>query len=430
MRKGTNFRLTGAAARRGLLLSVALCLAATAAMAADDCVTTDCHQTMGTAKWVHGPVGVGACTVCHKVVEGDDHAFTIPGKQTDLCFACHETSRDLMLRRNIHEPVANGECTACHDPHQSEYRFTLKGEAAGLCFQCHDSEEFMSDFVHDPVADGDCIVCHDPHASDQPHQLVASPPDLCLECHDDKEEDLGKATVHQPVRDGCVGCHRPHASRAEHMLDQKEPELCVGCHEDLSAVAEVSHPHQPVANGECSQCHEVHASDNPRLYVAPPERLCFTCHTEMDEFVAAQKFKHGPVEEGDCSACHNPHGSGNYRILRQAFPEKFYIGYAEENYALCFDCHNRELALNVETETLTGFRDGKRNLHYLHVNKEIKGRSCKACHQVHASSQERHIRTSVPYGDIDWDLPVNFTKTDDGGSCQVGCHKPKEYKRR
>ncbi|MDK2793350.1 MAG: hypothetical protein PWQ25_2213, partial [Deferribacteres bacterium] len=28
-----------------------------------------------------------------------------------------------------------------------------------------------------------------------------------------------------------------------------------------------------------------------------------------------------------------------------------------------------------------------------------------------------------------WELPINFTKTKTGGSCVVGCHKPKEYDR-
>ena len=69
-------------------------------------------------------------------------------------------------------------------------------------------------------------------------------------------------------------------------------------------------------------------------------------------------------------------------------------------------------------------------MHYLHVNKEVKGRSCKACHEPHASSQMKHIRESVPFGSVNWELPVTYTKTDDGGSCVVGCHAPKEYNRR
>lgn len=104
--------------------------------------------------------------------------------------------------------------------------------------------------------------------------------------------------------------------------------------------------------------------------------------------------------------------------------------YAQENYASCFDCHNSEIAVDELTSTLTDFRDDQQNLHFLHVNKEIKGRTCRACHQVHASTQRKHVRTSVPFGKINWELPIEFTKTESGGTCVVGCHAPKEYKRK
>ncbi len=103
--------------------------------------------------------------------------------------------------------------------------------------------------------------------------------------------------------------------------------------------------------------------------------------------------------------------------------------YDTDNYAICFQCHNKDLALDENTTTLTDFRDGDVNMHFLHVNKDKKGRSCKACHQVHASSQAKHIRESVPFGKISWELPVTFTKLENGGSCVVGCHSPKEYNR-
>ncbi len=129
------------------------------------CQTSKCHQEMGKAEWVHGPVGVGACVVCHTPTEGEDHKFTFPAEREELCFACHEDSRDLMLEANIHTPVAKGNCTGCHDPHQSEFRFTLKGDAKTLCFDCHDQALFAGSSVHGPVVEGDCNACHNPHAS-------------------------------------------------------------------------------------------------------------------------------------------------------------------------------------------------------------------------------------------------------------------------
>ena len=75
---------------------------------------------------------------------------------------------------------------------------------------------------------------------------------------------------------------------------------------------------------------------------------------------------------------------------------------------------------------MTGFRNGDANLHYLHVNRE-KGRSCRACHDEHASDQPKHIRESVPFGR--WVMRTQYTKTDTGGGCMTGCHTPYKYDR-
>jgi hypothetical protein len=55
------------------------------------------------------------------------------------------------------------------------------------------------------------------------------------------------------------------------------------------------------------------------------------------------------------------------------------------------------------------------------------GRSCRACHEVHASQQDHHIRDSVPYGSKGWMLKVNFVKSPTGGSCSRTCHATKTY---
>lgn len=408
-----------------------LCIAPVALMAQADagCVTSKCHEDMGTKEFIHGPVGAGICNVCHVPQEGKDHEFVFYAEKDELCFGCHETKRDMMLENHVHTPVADGNCVGCHDPHQSNLRFTLKGDAADLCFQCHNQADFAKSNVHGPVAVGDCNACHDPHASANEKQLQEPPPDLCISCHSEKMEEMNKRHIHPPVEENCMNCHDAHASVEKHLLDFQAPELCFECHTELALSTESSHKHDPVANGQCFLCHDVHSSEYQKMFTADPNQLCFTCHDELGEYINSSVHRHGPVIEGDCNACHNPHGSDNHKILKKYFPEEFYKPYAEENYDLCFECHAKSVATDEETRTLTEFRDGKRNLHFLHVNKEEKGRSCRACHQVHASSQEKHIRTSVPFGTMNWDLPVTFTKLEDGGSCVVGCHGPKEYSR-
>ena len=156
--------------------------------------------------------------------------------------------------------------------------------------------------------------------------------------------------------------------------------------------------------------------------------LCLSCHSQayadaqgqqttanMAEILKDNKYKHGPILEKDCTACHNPHGSDNFRILRAYFPPVFYSPYDPKNYALCFMCHEKDLANTQYTTTMTGFRNGKQNLHYVHVNKTVKGRTCRACHDAHATNNPRHIRDAVPFGR--WGLPIDYTKTATGGQC-------------
>ncbi len=394
------------------------------------CVTSKCHADIGTKKFIHGPVGAGICTICHAKVKGKDHKFQLTAEKEELCFNCHEDKRDMMLEENLHTPVANGNCVGCHDPHQTDFRFTLKGNASELCFNCHKKDDFGKEFIHGPVAVGDCNACHDPHASANEKQLISPPEELCFNCHKEKSDIMNKKHIHSPVKEKCTNCHSPHSNTSAFMLPDSPPGLCFGCHEKTASYVNASNQHDPFAKGECLKCHDVHASDNPKMFTYPQTELCFSCHTEMRDFVASRDFKHGPVKQGDCNACHSPHGSENNNILKKYFPKEFYISYAEDNYALCFECHNRQIAKDPKTTTLTDFRNKDVNLHYLHVNKEIKGRSCRACHQVHASNQDRHIRTSVPFGKIGWELPVTYTKTDNGGSCVVGCHAPQEYSRK
>jgi predicted CXXCH cytochrome family protein len=400
------------------------------AQESEGCVTSRCHADVGTKQYVHGPVGAGICNICHTLVNEKDHKFMLTSDKEELCFGCHEAKRDMMLEDHLHTPVANGNCVGCHDPHQSDFQYTLKGNAADLCFNCHKKEAFAREFVHGPVGVGDCNVCHNPHASPNEKQLIAPAAEVCYVCHKEKTGITEKRHVHEPVGEKCVSCHDPHSNNAKFMLPENPPVLCFGCHQGIETAMNSSFGHEPVANGKCGECHNSHASDNPRLFPLPQADLCFSCHLELSTYVSVQTYKHGPVRQGDCNACHDPHGSENFRILKKYFPEEFYKPYSDENYAICFECHNRQIAHDAETKTLTDFRDNERNLHYLHVNKDVKGRSCKACHEAHASNQQKHIRKSVPFGKVSWELPVTYTKTENGGSCVVGCHAPKDYGRK
>ncbi len=398
------------------------------------CQDGDCHQGWGEKRFVHGPVGSGTCVHCHNP-HGSFLAKQVSRAGKDLCVVCHSDAERFWEKPSIHPPVEEGDCTGCHDPHESDTQFQLLGSSPGdTCFNCHDRESKVGGKVtHDPVRQLECTLCHNPHADDYPFMLTAEKNLVCFSCHEGKEQEFAQKVQHKPVTEDCLQCHDVHTQDHPYMLFAAAEDLCLDCHQKAtpSFVAElrqVTEPHRPVREKKCIACHVAHATPHRNLLRQEMPGLCFGCHSELGEQVMGAEFPHGPVEDGDCTACHQAHGSGNPRILNEYFPAEFYKPYEEDNYALCFQCHESDIASQELTTELTGFRNGPRNLHYLHVHRETKGRSCKACHELHGGPQEKHIRDEVPFGDM-WSYPISFTRSETGGSCVVGCHKPKEYDR-
>ncbi len=407
------------------------------AQQAESCVTDKCHSKMGKEKFVHGPAAVGDCTACH-VKEGK-HKFTPITKVGELCYKCHDR---IDTKKGVHKPVKEGNCTKCHDPHQSPYKFQLRADGMNLCFMCHDKKIAEGKFVHGPVAVGGCVMCHNPHQTDFPRMLTASGNEVCFQCHTDKAEDFkGKKFVHKPVSEKCVNCHSPHAGNYKYNFKADgSMDLCLGCHKDKKEwIASVKVKHGGLeTEKKCLACHDPHVSDYVKQLIAAPMNVCMTCHDkplqasdkvllDMKTYLEQNKDWHGPIRQKDCSGCHNTHGSDNFRILRKYFPPLFYAPFDPKNYELCFNCHEKTLVLEPRTNTLTGFRNGDQNLHYVHVNKAVKGRTCRACHDAHGTKNPKHIRDAVPFGA--WGLPINHKKTETGGSCLPGCHQTFVYDR-
>lgn len=417
-----------------LLLGLLLFFSLSAPARAQKCVSKKCHPEMGTAKYVHGPVAAYECKVCHVVGEKHrppkQHDLTLIKKGSALCFDCHENIEQILSGKNLHVPIKEGECVECHDPHQSDSKFLIAGnDTAALCFKCHENRMTNQKYVHGPVAAGDCVVCHNVHASTNDFLLESNRQDLCFNCHADRKEDFERKFVHEPVKESCEHCHDPHGSQFANHIKEGGNNLCAGCHEEfVENFNKSASKHTAVLKKGCIGCHSPHSSDNDMGLRYGKTEICFSCHKDLQKKIAESLYLHGPVQEGDCSACHDPHATNYTKHLVQYFPDDFYISYKISNYSICFECHNKEVATQENTETLTDFRNGKQNLHFLHVNRE-KGRSCKACHEIHAGNQEKHIAFEVPFGKSSWMLPIKYTKTPTGGTCVVGCHKEKQYDR-
>lgn len=297
---------------------------------------------------------------------------------------------------------------------------------------------------HAPYEAGDCKICHQNADPGNPGPVTRKGTAMCLDCHEEYAAVLKRPQVHVPARRDCTNCHNPHNAQFPKLLRAGTRALCSGCHDEVAAVVDKAKvAHKPVTSGaQCTSCHNPHAASVEKLLVREPFDLCISCHDKddmagaggrklanMKAWLDSNKVWHGPVEKKDCAACHEPHGGDHFRLLTDDYPAAFYAPYDAKNYALCFSCHKEAAFSSAQTTTLTSFRDGSRNLHYLHLQQGGRGRTCRACHEVHASKQPHHIREGVPYGSSGWVLKLNYRRTDSGGSCDKTCHQEKAYSR-
>ena len=402
-------------------------LAGRAGAADKTCAIAACHETLVQGKSVHA--AAESCDGCHESVatphpQKGKKTFKLAAQQPDLCITCHEA---FGKKPFVHAPVKDGTCTTCHDPHASKEPKLLSSPLKDLCGACHaDHVEFK--VPHGPVAAGDCTVCHTPHEAEVKGLLLKKGDQLCFGCHLDVQEGLKKKHVHAAVESGCTSCHNPHGSANPKLLAEAGAALCYQCHSDIAEkVQKGTVAHAPVNSPKgCASCHSPHATDQAKLLLSPEKELCLACHKTI--VTKAMTVLHGPIDKGQCTPCHDPHGSQNARLLIKGFSPEPYVAYTDKEYELCFTCHKRDLLQYPDTSFATKFRDGERNLHSLHVNNKQKGRSCRLCHAIHGGGNAALIAEKVTFGQ--WSLPLKFVKSENGGSCSPGCHKPYSYDRK
>ncbi|OPL10722.1 MAG: hypothetical protein AVO38_13760 [delta proteobacterium ML8_D] len=417
------------------------------AACAATCVTTECHQSIVQTAQVHQPVAEEECSVCH-VQESVEHpvksgkSFVLAEKGAGLCYQCHDA---LNVKKTVHDPVEGGDCLECHRPHGSDglYLLDVKEDQKALCGGCHEEETSADDYVHGPAASGACTSCHDAHQSDEKSLLKQETRTLCFTCHSYFEQGIKSAkTIHAPVKDkDCTLCHQPHSGAYPDLLTEEMPDICISCHDEIGRrYKKVKTRHSALfIKRKCGNCHVSHFSDTDNLNKSATEMdLCLTCHGEDDysksdalrnikKELEGKAYIHGPIEENKCAVCHDPHGSDNFRLLSGSYPATFYAYYEKDTYEFCLKCHEKIL-LFPDTSIYTNFRNGKQNLHYLHVARR-KGRTCRTCHEPHASNWPKLINDKgASFGS--WRIPIRFVLTENGGSCAPGCHGSKDYDRK
>jgi predicted CXXCH cytochrome family protein len=425
--------------------ATAAATAATAAAPAGSCLSASCHAGISTLKNLHQPVKDGDCLSCH-VQKVRAHpvekakSFELSAAGGALCSQCH----DPFKKKVVHAPVRKGECLSCHQPHGARNRFLIEtgDDLSGFCFKCHDVAPFKKKYQHGPVAEGACTACHDPHDSTEKALLKGEARGLCLKCHEDFAKGMQVAArIHPPVKEKpCTSCHEPHSSSFPYLLKNKMPDLCLGCHKDMAKkMKNAQYVHKPLLSEKgCSNCHSSHFSKAKGLLSGDQKSICLGCHgtgnlgtpplRNILAEVTEDKTLHGPIKNGKCGGCHDPHASQFPRILTGSYPDSFYAPYIDDAYGLCLKCHDKNLLRFPETTMYTKFRNGDRNLHFVHVVDRVKGRTCRACHESHGADGLMLMdKEGSKFGQ--WKLLTRFKKTPTGGSCAPGCHKSYAYDR-
>jgi predicted CXXCH cytochrome family protein len=416
---------------------------------AEGCITAECHASMSRRfaapgrAMIHEPVARLACDECHGPDAGG-HTFPLLRTGESLCGQCHQAAGPGLF---VHRAIADTGCTACHDPHISQGKFLLIRESVDqTCATCH--RPSAGEHAHWPYAAGECSSCHEPHGSDTRALLrsgsAGGVEGHCGVCHTPIVEAMAAAPhSHRDVERSCLTCHEAHASNFKR-LQRFEPRLgCVGCHDDVAAaVASARVSHDAVLTGDqCISCHEPHASTSAAMLRDDHAPVCMTCHSgpllasdgrqipEMATVMTTKAIVHGQVASGNCAACHAVHGGQHARLLRELNPKVMVGGFDVLNYALCFSCHDQNLAFSDSADA-TGFRQGTINLHRVHLQAGDRSRSCASCHAAHWSDHPRLIAESVAYDGSAWMMPMGFILTPDGGGCSPGCHEPLRYSRK
>jgi len=435
--------------RHGLLCILGLFAFAVCTCFAPDviasCITSQCHSALGKIPRPHAPVSSGECQQCHSQTstkhpsENPRHDFRLKKQGAGLCYQCHEPFGGGI----IHAPVSEGDCISCHNPHGSKGAFLLDNpeDLWGLCGQCHDEPSGTAAVIHGPAASGACSTCHAPHVSPNRFLLKRRGSQICYACHKEFEKGLESApVVHTPVKQQeCGSCHDAHESAHKALLISALPEACFECHDDMRKYkrAKVKHP-AALKDNSCANCHFTHYSNNENLLVKKEMDLCLECHSKentrkskplknIKKEIEGKEYLHGPLKSKRCAGCHDPHGSEYARLLNASYPAGFYARYEKGLYDFCLQCHEKNLLRFPDTTVYTNFRNGKLNLHYVHVVRPKKGRTCRTCHTPHASNNPKLIDNYIPFGD--WQIPIRFMKTSSGGSCSPGCHRPYRYDR-
>lgn len=161
-----------------------------------------------------------------------------------------------------------------------------------------------------------------------------------------------------------------------------------------------------------------------------------TCHNDLVETKRwGRRDGHQSLGDATCISCHDIEDNEQPPFFRYLYENTSRIHKGGlESFELCWTCHDRHMAAMEYSADSTAFRDGEKNLHFLHVVTAEKrssaisryGITCSGCHSMHRPEYPHLIRCFTDRLACEWSSPYEHTLT--GGSCAY-CHRSIGYDR-
>ncbi|MBW2451857.1 MAG: cytochrome C [Deltaproteobacteria bacterium] len=315
-----------------------------------------------------------SCRACHRGM-----AIAVSGEE-DSCLTCHGSvyARDQMIRRGHLKPVGSTPLLDIENELKKPYNhpvLAVKG--------VHRKIEALPEEVVNAARHSECVDCHDPHV-------------------------VEKDRPFRGIKGKRVGNFIGEVS--------EEYELCYLCHSESANLP---------ANS--TDKHLEFKTTNPSYHPVEGEGKN-TFVISLKEPYVAQKQKPDQVSQISCRDCHGsddldgpkgPHGSNYPGLLVLNYQMDDGYSESEQNYALCYKCHERSSILANESFPY----------HALHVQGQVGGQggtSCFTCHDAHGSPQYPHLikfNTDVVFENLDGKLEYDAAGySARHGSCMLNCH--------
>lgn len=323
-------------------------------------------------------------------------------------------------------------CRACH----RGMNMALTGEE-GSCLPCHSDSDSQSAMIANGfIKDTGALKLANIAAElSKPYNH----PVLTIQGGHRKNETLPEDVVNAMRHSECVDCHEAHVVEkgnpyrglkgrrvGNFMTDiENEYELCYRCHSESANLP-----------GSSSNKHEEFKTTNPSFHPVEGEGRNTLVISLKAPYVAV-KQRPNDISQISCRDCHGsedpngpkgPHGSIYAGLLVSNYQMEDERSESEQNYALCYKCHDRVSILANESFPY----------HSLHIQGRsagTDGTSCFTCHDAHGSYEYPHLikfNEDVVLENADNKLMYEAQGfTSRHGACYLNCHgvehNPKEY---